>query len=87
MTEAKKKRVLSAATVMAVLLLFILVIIMGYQLAVMSVKKNEIARLNEETRQLEELRENNQSEVELWNTDWKIEERARQLGLRKQTDK
>ena len=87
MTEAKKKRVLSAATVIAVLLLFILVIIMGYQLAVMSVKKNEIARLNEETRQLEELRENNQSEVELWNTDWKIEERARQLGLRKQTDK
>ncbi|MBR1867094.1 MAG: septum formation initiator family protein [Clostridia bacterium] len=51
------------------------------QLVAMGVKKAEVERLKGEIARLEEERDDLEDEIDLWLQDWKIEERARQLGM------
>ena len=87
MTLEKLQKVVAAVTASAVLLLFILVSIMVYQMSVINVKKAEIERLRAEIAQLEEEKRNTQDDIALWLSDWKIEERLRELGYISQSDK
>ena len=47
MTEEKQKRVTVAATVAAVVLLFVVLVVLLFQIVYISVKKNEIRKIDE----------------------------------------
>jgi hypothetical protein len=86
-TEEKKQRLISAGTALSVIMLFVLIVVLAYQLIAIGVKKKqkdllvtEITRLNQEI-------ENAEEGVALWQTEWKIEERARQLDYVYKKDK
>ena len=81
MSEQKKKRVLSASISGAIMLLCILVAIIVYQMVAILQKHNEIKRLDAEIYQIQQNIETTRSEIESWGFAWKIEERARELGL------
>ncbi|MDY2879463.1 MAG: septum formation initiator family protein [Candidatus Borkfalkiaceae bacterium] len=81
MTETKMRRLVSAGTAMSVVLLFVLLFVMVCQLVSLSVKKKEIDRLRSEIETLEREIERTEDEVDTWLQEWKIEERARQLGM------
>ncbi len=79
MTESKMRRLVSAGTVMAEIVFFILVAFLVYQLVTMGVKKSKIERLQTEITRLEEEKKDIKDEIDLWQQEWKIEERARQI--------
>ena len=83
MTESKMRRLVSASSVMAVIVFVILIAVMVGQLFVMGAKKAKIERLEAEIAQLEKQKSEIEDDIDLWLTEWKIEERARQLGMRK----
>lgn len=79
MTESKMRRVVSAASATAVIVFVILVVALVWQLAVLGVKKSQAEKLKAEIAMLERQKQETEDEIELWQQDWKIEERARQL--------
>ena len=79
MTLEKRKRIVSAITASAVLLLFLLIAVMVYQLVTINGKKTKIQSLEAQIEQLEKEQETLTDDIELWLSEWKIEERARQL--------
>ena len=79
MDEQKLKRVVAASVVIAVVLLSILFTFMVYQMIAIGAKKHEIDELNKQIELLEEQKERTQDKIDLWMSDWKIEERAREL--------
>lgn len=79
MDELKRQRILSAATAIAVVFFTVLLISLIWQIATLGVKRAEAKRLQREIDLLETQKEQIQDEIELWQQDWKIEERARQL--------
>ena len=79
MDEQKLRRVVAASVVIAVLLLSILLTFMVYQMIMISVKKREIDELNKQIQLLEEQKKQTEDKIEIWLSDWKIEERAREL--------
>ena len=81
MTEEKKKRVLSAVLSGMIMLITTLVVIITYQLIGIFSRKNEIARLDAEIVALQAQIEATESEIESWELDWKIIQRARELGM------
>ena len=81
MTGQKKKRALSALISGAIMLFTILVSILVYQLVSVVQKYNEIKRLDEEIYKIQVAIDSTRSEIESWGYAWKIEERARELGL------
>ena len=81
MTELKMRRLVAAGSSMAVMIVVALVAIWVIQLVAMGVKKAEVERLKGEIARLEEERDDLEDEIDLWLQDWKIEERARQLGM------
>lgn len=81
MTELKMRRLVSAGTAMAVVLLFVLVLVMAVQLVTLGVKKKEVDRLRGEIETLEREINETENETDTWLQAWKIEERARQLGM------
>ena len=87
MTLEKLQKIAAAITASAVLLLFILISVMVYQMTVINAKKAEIDRLKAEIAVLEEEKKNTQADIDLWLSDWKIEERLRELGYIDSTDK
>lgn len=87
MTKERKERLVQAGTVIAVMLMILLLGVLIYQLRVMAVKKAQIAELEKQIEELIEERDNSQSDIEMWLAEWKIEERARQLGYIKRNDK
>lgn len=87
MTLEKLQKIVVAVTASAVLLLCILISVMVYQMTVINTKKAEIDRLNAEIALLEEEKKNTQADIELWLSDWKIEERLRELGYISESDK
>ncbi|MBE5742111.1 MAG: hypothetical protein E7360_02185 [Clostridiales bacterium] len=87
MTEEKKKNLVTASTAMSVIVMFLLVVVLVYQLVAMSVKKNEKQNLIDEIARLEQEIEDGEAGVELWQQKWKIEERARQLDYVYKKDK
>ena len=81
MTEQKKKRVFSACLAGGVMLTFILLAILVYQLVGIISRKRQIEFLNAEIARLEREIKETESEMEAWGLDWIIEQRARELGL------
>ena len=80
MTEEKKARLVAAGTAMSVIVLVVLLTIMVFQLVTMSAKNREIRELKSQMRQLEAEIEKGNEDADLWLQEWKIEERARQIG-------
>lgn len=81
MTEVKLKRIIHAVVSGAVMLTFILLAILTYQLLAMNTSKKKIDALDEEISALSMQIENTENEIEKWSMEWKIKERARELGL------
>ncbi|MBO4262692.1 MAG: septum formation initiator family protein [Clostridia bacterium] len=81
MTELKMRRLVAAGTAAAVILAVVLVAVLVSQLVVMAVKKAEIERLQTEIVRLQDEKARLEEGIDLWLQDWKIEERARQLGM------
>ncbi len=81
MTLQKKKRTLSALISGSIMLFVILVAIIVYQITGIVQKYNEIKRLDEEIFKIQAEIDSTRSEIESWGYAWKIEERARELGL------
>ena len=86
MTESKQKRLVSAITVGAVLLLVILVSVMIYQLISISVRNKQIEELRAQIAVYERMIEDGEEENAIrQERDW-IERRARELGYKLPTD-
>ena len=79
MDESKKRRIVSAVSATSVIVFVLMLIALVWQIAVLGVKKAEAERLKEEIAVLEAQKSETEDEIELWQQDWKIEERARQL--------
>lgn len=79
MTKEKKERLVAAGTAVSVVVLFVLIVVLAYQFIAMGVKtKQKNALIAEKTRLEQEIIDAKEG-VELWQQEWKIEERARQL--------
>ncbi|MDY4186527.1 MAG: septum formation initiator family protein [Candidatus Borkfalkiaceae bacterium] len=83
----KLKKVAASATAAAVLLLVILISVMVYQLISIKAKENEINRIKAEIARLEEQDKELEDNIDIWLSDWKIYERARELEYIKKGDK
>ena len=82
MTESKAKRLIVASTVGAVLLLFILVSIMVYQMITINVKENRIEYLKGQIAKYESLIEKGEQTYQTRSMREWIEREARKLGWR-----
>lgn len=87
MPQEKLKKLIVSSVVTAVLLLFILLSIMVYQMVAIKNTRKQIDALNTQISELEEEKEQTQDKIELWLSDWKIEERQRELGWVYEQDK
>ncbi len=83
----KLKRVAASATAAAVLLLVILISVMMYQIVQIKVKEKEINAIKSEIARLEEKKEQLEDDIDIWLSEWKIEERSRELGYKFEGDK
>ncbi len=83
MTDQKKKRVFSAILSGLIMLAFVLVAIIVYQLAGILERKRQIEILDSKIALLNEEINSTKSEIESWGYDWKIELAEREQGLYK----
>ncbi|MBQ3235147.1 MAG: septum formation initiator family protein [Clostridia bacterium] len=81
MNEEKKRRVFSAVLSGLIMLVTVLVAVITYQLIGIISRKNQIERLDAEIASLKEQIKTAESDIDAWNLEWKIIERARELGL------
>ncbi|MBP5176996.1 MAG: septum formation initiator family protein [Clostridia bacterium] len=79
MDEQKLKKVVAASVVIAVVLLSVLLTFMVYQMIAIGAKKRQIDDLNGQIEALEQQKKDTQDKIDYWLSDWKIEERAREL--------
>lgn len=87
MTLEKLQRITAAVTASAVLLLFILIGTMIYQMGIIKGKRAKVEELKAEIALLEQQNKETQSDIERWLAEWKIEERANELGYVYEADK
>lgn len=87
MTLEKLQRITAAVTASAVLLLFILIGTMVYQMGIIKGKRAKVEELKAEIALLEQQNKETQSDIERWLAEWKIEERANELGYVYEADK
>lgn len=87
MTLEKLKRIASAVTASCVLLLFILISVMVYQMITINAKKAKIAELDAQIKQLELEQEALNKEIKHWLSEMQTEERARELNYTYPNDK
>ena len=80
MEEGRLKKLVAAATATGVIVLFVLIGVMVYQLVSMATKKREAERLQEEITELKKDIATGEDEIDTCHKKWKIEERARQKG-------
>ena len=81
MSESKMRRLVAAGTATAVVVFFVLIIFLVVQLVMIGVKKAEADRLRAEIEVLTEENARLESGIDDWLQEWKIAERARQLGM------
>ena len=81
MNEEKKRRVFSAVLSGLIMFTTILVAIITYQLVGIFTRKNKIAELDAEIAYLRAQIEQTEDEIASWELEWKIIERARELGM------
>ena len=79
MTPDKKRNLIAATTASMVLLLFILVGVWLFQLVNINSKKEKIEDLKKQIAELTEEQNQLTDDIDLWVSQWKIEERAREL--------
>lgn len=87
MTKEKQERLLLASIAVSIVLLFILITVTVFQIVKISGKKREITALEQELDDLEQLKGQISKDVEIWKTDAKIEEVARELGYKVRGDR
>ena len=87
MTLEKLQRITAAVTASAVLLLFILIGTMVYQMGIIKGKRAKVEELKAEIALLGQQNKETQSDIERWLAEWKIEERANELGYVYEADK
>lgn len=80
MNEEKAKRMFAAGISTGILLLFILISVMFYQLVLIGKTRAKIKNLNQEIVALEEENDKTQDDIDIWLNEWKITERANELG-------
>lgn len=87
MPESKQKKIIMAATVTAVLLASILLVVMVYQLISMSVLKAKREKLRKEIAELSARIENLDESIEKYQDLAMLEKLARELGMYYEGDK
>jgi len=87
MTKERQERLLLAIVVFSIVLLFFSIMMAIFQVVKINGKKREISALEQEIDDLKELREGLSGEIEIWKTDAKIEEVARELGYKMRGDR
>ena len=80
MEEQKLKKIIAVSVSAAVILLVVLIAVMVYQMVLLGNGKKNVENLNAEIEMLEEQKEDLKKQIDIWQTDWKIDERARELG-------
>ena len=81
--EEKVRKLVVAGTVTAVTLLFILLIFGIYQMISVSVKNNKIEKLENEIAYYQKLIDEGELDIaEKYATEWYLEQRAWELGLK-----
>ena len=80
MEEQKLRKIVAAAVSSALILLAVLLSVMIYQMILLGNGQKKIDELNAEITELQEEKKDMQNRIEIWQTDWKIDERARELG-------
>ena len=80
MEEQKLRKIIAVSVSAAVILLVVLVAIMIYQMVLLENGRKKVVELNQEIILLEEQKQDLENRIEVWQTDWKIDERARELG-------
>ena len=81
MNEEKRKRVFSAVLSGLIMFFTVLLLVLTYQMIGISVRKNKISKLDAEIKYLQEEIVNTENEIVSWSYEWKIEKRARELGM------
>ncbi len=87
MTKEKQERLLLAAIVISIVVLFLSITVTVFQMVKINGKKREINALERELGDLEELKTTLNDDIEVWKTDAKIEEVARELGYKMRGDR
>lgn len=87
MTKEKQERILLAGIAVSIVLLFIMLTVTVFQIVRINGKKREITALEQEMEDLEELKTQLLSDIDVWKTDAKIEEVARELGYKVRGDR
>lgn len=87
MPAEKLKKLIVSSVVTAVLLLFILLSIMVYQMISIKTLQNEIDALEEQKQELLLEKSETEDQIEIWLSEWKIDEKARELGWVYKQDK
>lgn len=80
MDKQKLKRLIAAGVSTAILLLFILLAVMIYQMCVIKTKENRIKELDAEIERLEAENEETEDAIDLWKKDYIIDEVIRERG-------
>lgn len=80
MDEQKLRKIVAAVVSTAIILLVVLLSVMIYQMILLGNAEQKVNALNAEIQSLESEKEDVQNRIDLWQTDWKIDERARELG-------
>lgn len=80
MEEQRLRKIIAVSVSMAIILLVTLIFVMIFQMVLLRNAKKNVERLNAEIELLEEQKKDIENRIELWQTDWKIDERARELG-------
>lgn len=87
MPAEKLKKLIVSSVVTAVLLLFILLSIMVYQMISIKTLQRKIDALEEQKEQLLVEKSETEDQIEIWLSEWKIDEKARELGWVYKQDK
>lgn len=87
MPAEKLKKLIVSSVVTAVLLLFILLSIMVYQMISIKTLQNKIDALEEQKQELLLEKSETEDQIEIWLSEWKIDEKARELGWVYKQDK
>ncbi len=87
MPAEKLKKLIVSSVVTAVLLLFILLSIMVYQMISIKTLQNKIDALEEQKQELLLEKSEAEDQIEIWLSEWKIDEKARELGWVYKQDK
>ena len=82
MTEQKLKKITIASTVTAVVLLAVLLFVFAFQIISIIVKNNELKKYDEQIAEYNRLIGEKSEELDIYQADWKIQARARELGYK-----